>query len=55
MDWSSVWGHLYIEEEKCMIFAEVQFVARRRSPRARKHRGKNEHFLQEYTGCLRAL
>jgi hypothetical protein len=26
-----------------MIFPKVQFVARGRSPRATKHRGKNEH------------
>jgi hypothetical protein len=39
---------LYIEGEKCMIFPEVQFVARGRSPRATKHRGKNEHSLQKY-------
>jgi hypothetical protein len=31
---------LYIEGEKCMIFPKVQFVARGRSPRATKHRGK---------------
>jgi hypothetical protein len=39
---------LYIEGEKCMIFPKVQFVARGRSPRATKHRGKNEHSLQKY-------
>jgi hypothetical protein len=39
---------LYIEGEKCMIFRKVQFVARGRSPRATKHRGKNEHSLQKY-------
>jgi hypothetical protein len=45
------YGHnsiLYIEGEKCMIFPKVQFVARGRSPRATKHRGKNEHSLQKY-------
>jgi hypothetical protein len=31
-----------------MIFPKVQFVARGRSPRATKHRGKNEHSLQKY-------
>jgi hypothetical protein len=31
-----------------MIFPKVQFVARVRSPRATKHRGKNEHSLQKY-------
>jgi hypothetical protein len=41
-------GILYIEGEKCMIFPKVQFVARGRSPRATKHRGKNEHSLQKY-------
>jgi hypothetical protein len=44
---------LYIEGEKCMIFPKVQFVARGRSPRATKHRGKNEHSLQKYTGWSR--
>jgi hypothetical protein len=39
---------LYIEGEKCMIFPKVQFVARGRSPRATKHRRKNEHSLQKY-------
>jgi hypothetical protein len=39
---------LYIEGEKCMIFPKVQFVARGPSPRATKHRGKNEHSLQKY-------
>jgi hypothetical protein len=39
---------LYIEGEKCMIFPKVQFVARGRSTRATKHRGKNEHSLQKY-------
>jgi hypothetical protein len=40
--------YMYIEGEKCMIFPKVQFVARGRSPRATKHRGKNEHSLQKY-------
>jgi hypothetical protein len=31
-----------------MIFPKVQFVARGRSPRTTKHRGKNEHSLQKY-------
>jgi hypothetical protein len=44
-DYNSI---LYIEGEKCMIFPKVQFVARERSPRATKHRGKNEHSLQKY-------
>jgi hypothetical protein len=39
---------LYIDGEKCMIFPKVQFVARGQSPRATKHRGKNEHSLQKY-------
>jgi hypothetical protein len=49
-DLSSPFGNsiLYIEGEKCMIFPKVQFVARERSPRATKHRGKNEHSLQKY-------
>jgi hypothetical protein len=45
-DWKN--SILYIEGEKCMIFPKVQFVARGRSPRATKHRGKNEHSLQKY-------
>jgi hypothetical protein len=43
---------LYIEREKCMIFPKVQFVARGPSPRATKHRGKNEHSLQKYIYLL---
>jgi hypothetical protein len=39
---------LYIKGEKCMIFPKVQFVARGQSPRATKHRGRNEHSLQKY-------